>query len=267
MRLLPPKKYLPKEGGPDDVSVPLTALLFSGVDEHASPVFHRHLKGQLLIPLFGETHCRVLGGAWVVPPRCGVWIPSGVLHRSFLSSHGQICMLFVNPETAPMPERCCSLPLSALIVEMSLHLARLNPAELGEEHHRRFVAVLLEQLAQVRPDQHFLPVPDDERLREVAEALLGNPADRTPVSEWARKLALSERSFNRLVNDKLGMSFVVWRRQIQLIAAQRWLVERRSVQRIASDLGYESTSAFIAMFRKSTGQSPARFLERSALVA
>ena len=37
-----------------------------------------------------------------------------------------------------------------------------------------------------------------------------------------------------------------------------------SVQRTAEDLGYESVSAFITMFRKTLGQTPARYFAGKA---
>ncbi len=262
MKLHPPKKYTRLEFGPDDLSIPVSALLFDGVDEHASPLFHRHLKGQLAISLHGEVTCRVLGGDWIVPARCGVWIPHGVLHRSFLSSNGQMCMLFVDPAIASMPTQCCFLPLTPMQVEMALHLAHLPQQDLTTERVGKLVSVLLDELSAISPEQDFLPIPEDARLRLVADALMEKPADRAVVADWARRLAMSERNFTRLVKDKLGMSFGAWRQQIHIIQAQRWLAEKVSVKRIAADLGYDSPSSFIAMFKKATGCSPARYMER-----
>ncbi|WP_323120306.1 helix-turn-helix domain-containing protein [Burkholderia alba] len=57
------------------------------------------------------------------------------------------------------------------------------------------------------------------------------------------------------------MSVGDWRRQWHVILALQKRVAGDSVQNIAIDLGYESASSFIAMFRKTTGKSPMRYLK------
>ena len=46
------------------------------------------------------------------------------------------------------------------------------------------------------------------------------------------------------------MSFRTWRQQLRLQKALELLAEGRPVTSVAIDLGYESPSAFIAMFRQ-----------------
>ena len=60
------------------------------------------------------------------------------------------------------------------------------------------------------------------------------------------------------------MSFRRWRQQLQLILALQGLVRGQSVQQVAHALGYDSTTAFITMFRKGLGQTPGRYLSSLA---
>ena len=55
------------------------------------------------------------------------------------------------------------------------------------------------------------------------------------------------------------MPFVKWRQQLHVGLALQKLASRESVTNIAIDLGYESTSAFIAMFKRSMGTTPSRY--------
>ncbi|MNU09653.1 Helix-turn-helix domain protein [compost metagenome] len=48
---------------------------------------------------------------------------------------------------------------------------------------------------------------------------------------------------------------------MQLIVALRSLAAGATVQQISGDLGYESVSAFITMFKKTLGTSPAKYLK------
>ncbi|HBU8673296.1 TPA: AraC family transcriptional regulator, partial [Enterobacter hormaechei] len=69
-----------------------------------------------------------------------------------------------------------------------------------------------------------------------------------------------ERNLARLVVKETGLSFRRWRHQLQLIVALQFLIGGKSVQQTAQALGYDSTTAFITMFRKGLGQTPARYI-------
>jgi AraC-like DNA-binding protein len=56
------------------------------------------------------------------------------------------------------------------------------------------------------------------------------------------------------------MSFGRWRRQLHIILALRQLSAGQTVQAVAMDLGYESASSFVTMFRKMVGKPPSRYL-------
>lgn len=57
----------------------------------------------------------------------------------------------------------------------------------------------------------------------------------------------------RLMVQEAGLSFGRWRRQLHLVIALRELAGGATVQGVAGDLGYESTTAFIVMFKKVLG--------------
>jgi AraC-like DNA-binding protein len=55
------------------------------------------------------------------------------------------------------------------------------------------------------------------------------------------------------------MSFGRWRQQARLLHALRLLAVGESVTAVALEAGYESTSAFISMFKKTFGTTPGRY--------
>lgn len=110
-----------------------------------------------------------------------------------------------------------------------------------------------------------LPIPDNSRLRDVARRLAEHPADRSTVADWSARCAMSERSFARFVLAETGMTFGRWRQQFHIMVALQQLSSGASVQRVSQELGYDSVSAFITMFKKNLGKPPARFIaERQA---
>ena len=108
--------------------------------------------------------------------------------------------------------------------------------------------------------QLHLPISSEPRLRRIAEALAQDPADRSTLAEWANRVALSESSLARLIVKETGLSFGRWRQQLHLIVAIRELASGASVQQVSGDLGYESVTAFITMFKKALGKPPAKYL-------
>jgi AraC-like DNA-binding protein len=105
-------------------------------------------------------------------------------------------------------------------------------------------------------------MPTDARLRRLVEMITAHPADGSTMKEWARRIGVGERTLNRLLVHETGMSFGRWRQQLHVILALQWLTRGASVQSVAIDLGYESASSFVTMFRKAFGTSPARYISR-----
>jgi AraC-like DNA-binding protein len=101
-------------------------------------------------------------------------------------------------------------------------------------------------------------------LRAIAQELLEAPADSRGLDEWAVVATMSTRSFTRHFEAETGMPFSEWRRRVAARRAVELLAAGESVADVASGLGYESVSAFIAMFKRLHGSSPARFMAAMA---
>ncbi|HET9960385.1 MAG TPA: helix-turn-helix domain-containing protein [Polyangiaceae bacterium] len=71
---------------------------------------------------------------------------------------------------------------------------------------------------------------------------------------------VSERTLHRLLVAETGLSFVRWRQQLHIVLAIQKLSRGAAVQNVAVELGYESASSFVTMFRKAVGSSPARYM-------
>lgn len=60
------------------------------------------------------------------------------------------------------------------------------------------------------------------------------------------------------------MSFSKWRQQARLLSGIRMLAEGVPISTVAMDLGYESPSAFSAMFRRALGVAPSEYFQAIA---
>lgn len=69
------------------------------------------------------------------------------------------------------------------------------------------------------------------------------------------------RTLVRLFPTQTGMTFREWRQQCRLLRALELLAAGDSVTRVALKLGYEDSSSFIAMFKRSLGTTPTRYFK------
>jgi len=250
----------------DQVPRAIFAVQSSTIDEDWEVAPHRHRKAQLIYTVRGMIRCEVENGLWLVPPQCALWMPGNVLHNAQGAGSTEAYCLFVDPlAAAHLPQSCCTLSVSPLLRELLLQASTFDPFYDEQGPEGRLTAVLLDQLAAAPIENLHLPVSDDARIRQLVERMLQSPADKSTLSQWAQRIGMSERSLSRTLQQQMGMSFGHWRRQLHVMLALQRLTQGESVQRIALDLGYESASGFVTMFRKAVGKPPARYLaERNA---
>ena len=246
----------------------VVAVGASSTSESWEHVQHTHRKGQLMYTLRGVIHCEIEAGIWIVPRQCALWIPGGTPHAARGSGEAEVYCLLIDPDAASaLPSQCCTLAVSGLLHELIGKAVSFPQLYEVNGAQGRLIGTLLDELAQARIEGLHLPMPQDPRLRRLADSLLANPGDKATLGQWAVRIGMSERSMTRLLLEESGLSFGRWRRQLHVILSLQRLARGESVQRVALDLGYENASGFITMFRKAVGQPPARYLADRAGVS
>lgn len=223
--------------------------------------FHRHRKCQVLLTMKGVLTCELDGGLWTVPPLSALWMPHDRLHKITASGTVECYVAFIDPAVASaLPAKCCALTATPLLRELLIRSATfpLQYEEGGFESH--LVALLLDELGQAPIGNLHLPMPGHPRLRKIADQIMRRPEDRGTLDAWAKRVGMSERTLARLLVQETGMSFGRWRQQLHLMLAVSWLGSGCPVQQVAGNLGYESASSFVNMFRKALGTTPARYI-------
>lgn len=221
---------------------------------------HSHDWDQLIYASRGVMTVHTPDGSWVVPPQRAVWVPGGVTHR--IETSGAVAMrsLYLVPGLARAgPKRCAVVSVAPLLRELILHAVRLRVLERGVPAHRRLVGVILDQIATLPAMPLQLPLPSDRRALGVARMLQQDPSDSRSLGTLARGAGASKRTLERLFVRETDLSFAHWRQQMRLLHAVRLLAEGRPVTAVALDVGYESPSAFIAMFKAALGCTPGRY--------
>ncbi|MCM0754100.1 helix-turn-helix transcriptional regulator [Desulfovibrio aminophilus] len=221
---------------------------------------HRHLRAQLLHPLAGVMTITTDAGIWAAPAHLALWVPAGVEHQVRVYSQLSLNILCILPEAAPhMPTECRLAPMSPLLRELMARACSLprNYDPSGPEG--RLMGVILDQLQTLSAPPLYLPVPRDIRLARLCRHIMEDPADQSTLPELAEWVGAADRTLLRLFLKETGMSFRAWRQQARLFVALGKLAAGEPVSSVALDLGYESQSAFIAMFRRALGTTPGRY--------
>jgi len=247
---------------PDLTLLPAVAHELDFADHEAEVPLHVHRKGQLILALHGAVTCTAGNEIWIVPPNCGVWIPGGVPHSARATANAKLNYLFVEPGAANLPNISCALTTSPMIREMIARLARERVEYLADSHASRIARVVLDELVEMPRERFNLPISDNPKIRTIADALTARPSDRSTLSDWAKRVAMSDRSLARLLIRETGLTFGRWRQQLHLVVALRELASGETVQNVAAELGYDSVNAFITMFKKALGSTPAQYFAR-----
>ncbi len=256
------KLSIPSIGDLADPTRPVVGLSRDHPVRHHYPA-HRHYRAQLLFAARGVMTVEARDGRWVVPPLQAVWIPAGVEHEVRADGPLELRSLYVHPTAARRLSRVCAvLEVTPLLRALVLKVVSLSAADQATPRARRLLAVLLDELAEIDPTPLHLPMPTDSRIKAVSAALILDPSDSRGLDEMARSAGASARTLARLFLNETGMTFGQWRQRLRLLAAIARLGSGDPVSAIAYDMGYQSPSAFVAMFRRAMGEPPARYLRR-----
>jgi AraC-like DNA-binding protein len=232
-------------------------------DGHIIPE-HSHPEDQLLFASEGVMTLRTKQGVWVVPPMRAVWIPAETFHSVAMSGRVSMRTLYLHPKLGrSLPQKCFVMNVTSLLRELVLHACRIGRLHKQAPAERRLIEMIIDHLKAVESVPLQLPRPVDPRAQKVVARLVASPGDHRKLEKLCRECGASKRTIQRLFREETKMTFSRWRQQLRLLHAMQRLASGEKVTAAALDAGYNSTSAFISMFRKQLGKTPARYLQAS----
>ncbi|MBN3816927.1 AraC family transcriptional regulator [Paraburkholderia sp. Se-20369] len=221
---------------------------------------HTHAWAQLAYASRGVLRMATTGTTWMVPPSRAIWVPPRVTHEVVIVEDAYLRTLYIDESIVPDGlDACRVVEVTGLLREL---IVALDASDLSATRERMLCALVLDELGRAEPLPLAVPMPDEKRLRALCEAMLAQPAHAESLEHWAGKIGASTRTISRLFKQELGVSFSQWRQQALLARAIPLLNQGRPLSHIARELGYQSQSAFSAMFRRAFGESPRAFMLR-----
>lgn len=221
---------------------------------------HRHPWVQLSYASRGVLQIHTPEGLFLAPPQWAILVPPGLEHRVANTARTEMRSLYIDAAVLPDTGAACQvLAVSELLREMIRHFSGLlvEYDESGAEG--RLVRVMLDLVLAADRVAFSLPWPAEGPLRGLCAAVLAAPQRPVRREDWSRDLGVSLRTLERLFARETGMNMRDWRVRARLLRALPLLERGDSVTDVALACGYESTSSFIASFRRFFGTTPGAF--------
>lgn len=241
------------------------AIVFRSAPMPAHAVYpqHRHPWGEFVFAVSGVLELQFEGGHYLVPPQFGIWLPPGIEHLGQNRQAVWHSSVYVSAALcAALPGEVTALAVTPLIRELLEHLRRSVPAQVPEADEARLLQVLVDLLAKAERVGSYLPASSDPVVQQVQAVFEAFPGDERSLAELAAHANTSERTLMRRFQRDLGMTFAEWRQRLRVVKAMPLLAQGLTVERIALEFGYASSSAFITMFRRLTGEMPDEYRRR-----
>ncbi len=264
---------------PTDIGAPLLGLrqllrklprrVYGHVQSQSNMIIprrHKHTWAQLSYAIQGYLEVWTAHARFVALPHRAVWIPPGIEHRVRTTPHTIIRSLYLDAQAPPVhwPD-CRILVIDPLLHELIRTFSTL-PIEYDEAGAEgRLVQVMLDRLAQAPEAGLVLPWPADPRLHAICEHLHRRPDEALSLTDYSRRLGISEKTLTRLFVQQTGLGFRLWRQRARLVHALPLLERGDRITDVALACGYDSLSSFIAAFRESTGVTPRAFMAAAGL--
>jgi AraC-like DNA-binding protein len=221
---------------------------------------HTHAWAQVAYASRGVLRIATAGTTWMVPPSRAIWVPPHVTHEVVIVEEAFLRTLYIDEHAVPPGmDACRVVEVSNLLREV---IVALDMPDLSASREQVLGALALDELTRSEPLPLSVPMPNEKRLRALCEAVIADPASSDSLEQWAASVGASTRTIARLFRQELGVSFSQWRQQALLARAIPLLSQGRPLAHVAQELGYQSQSAFSAMFRRAFGKSPRAFIER-----
>jgi AraC-like DNA-binding protein/mannose-6-phosphate isomerase-like protein (cupin superfamily) len=221
---------------------------------------HLHARGQLVYAVHGVMMVAAEGGQWIVPPTRAIWMPAGVVHMIRCIGVVHMRSIYVRPDAAPqLPGRAHAVGVSPLLRELIQAATEVLPPYREDSRDGRLMRLLLDELHALPVLPLYLPQPVDARLRRICARLSERPDDVATLADWAVDLGIDAKTIQRLFARETGMTFGQWRQQARLLHGLERLAIGDKVVDVALALGYDSPSAFAAMFKRQFGETPSAF--------
>lgn len=220
---------------------------------------HAHARGQIFGARSGVLTITTEMGRWVVPATHAVWMPPRRPHGvEMFGDYDGFSAYIEHDACGDLPGAPFAFRVSALL-RAGIERAAMWSGKRLSDVERNIAMVVLDELRSAHSEPFGLAYPTDPAARRIAEHVIANLRDSRTLAALAKEAGTTTRTAARHFAAETGFTFTHWRQRARVLASLERLAAGASVLEVSLDLGYENQSAFIAMFRRVTGETPGRY--------
>ncbi|WP_119342605.1 AraC family transcriptional regulator [Facilibium subflavum] len=241
----------------DDAHLPL----FGVTEENQDNLFeaHSHAKAQITYIETGLMKVIVGSNVYLIPSGFLIYIPANMAHSGQMQSKTRAYHLYLTQtKSQELPGNTMVLLVSGLLKELILKLTRSRATP--ENISFAYLEVLTFELLDLQ-NEHFykLSIPEHPRLKKMLHYINTHLDTPLKLNNIAEIVHLSTRHLSRIFKEETGMAFSQWLQNYKALIAIKRLAVVKKTSVVARELGYDSDSAFIHMFKRLTGKKPSDF--------
>lgn len=249
-----------------DNSSPLLpiSILHKAIPALAGVNKYQHQQAQCIYVHSGVLAIVGENGRYFIPPQQAIIIPAEYPHEIIAKSAVELTILYFSIEQKiSEADKPNILETSSFIRALFDESTQIKGTYLWKSSEGRLLRLIRDKLIDAASLDIFLPYPSDERLTNITERILKHPSLKSDLVSWGKFVSASPRTLSRVFKKETGITYSEWRQRLNIQIAIKHLSLGDNISEIASLLGYESSSAFIYMFKKQMGVSPNQFLKQS----
>ena len=215
---------------------------------------HSHYRAQLLFAIKGLMVAKTDQGTWMVPRGYALWMPARLAHD--VSMHGEVIMqtAYVGSiEAAHLSKQCQVLQIGPLLQAALSALAEEVRGRRMTRRAEHLIWLVMDEIQRAVCASFVLPMPKDDRLMRLAQALISDPGSDKTLDQWCDVACVSRRTLTRLFRAETGVSFGEWRRRLRIMTASARVADGEHLVKVAASLGYRNVAAFRTMARRHFG--------------
>jgi AraC-like DNA-binding protein len=228
--------------------------------------WHTHDQHQIQYAFEGVAEVETSTSHYLLPPQQAAWIPAGLSHRTTLKRVRAVAVFFDKGMAGAPHARVRVLAAAPVIREMIIYGTRWpisRPASdaTADAFFDALVRLTCDGLAHDAP--LCLPTSADPTVQAIMAYTQAHLAHATSQAV-ALAVGVSERSLRRHFGASTGMTWRQYLLTSRLLRAMALLAEPgRTVLHVATEVGFESLSAFTRSFRRLTGETPTSYRTRA----
>ncbi|GBQ96008.1 transcriptional regulator [Gluconacetobacter liquefaciens] len=243
--------------------LPLGAQPVVGLEDRYPSGFmdplHAHEQCQLVLTLSGMMTVMTAHNSFILPPFRAMWIPASTHHQVTTRGTVHFHTLYIDNALRQWGANCRVFDTTPLVRALVGEILYFTHPYAPESREGRLTALLLDELDRMPELKLQVTMPKDPRLARICKAILSDATEMHDLDHWAREAAMGRRTFTRQFREQTGTSLAAWRQQARMVEAIALLEQGASVTEAAYGVGYDSPSAFSAVFRKIFGVAPSAY--------